>query len=154
MAGARARSGSTRLRRPHRGRIARPDALGGEVQSSVARPLCGSGARVGGDRRLRRGVLRRDGGDARDRRGGGFGGATGERAGDGMALVSVGVVIGVAAAWALTRLMATMLFEVRATDPATFALIALLLASVALAACWIPARRAVKVDPMVALRFE
>jgi putative ABC transport system permease protein len=74
--------------------------------------------------------------------------------GQGMALVSVGVVIGVAAAWALTRLMSTMLFETPATDPATFALIALLLAGVALAACWIPARRAAKVDPMVALRCE
>jgi putative ABC transport system permease protein len=74
--------------------------------------------------------------------------------GQGMALVSAGVVIGVAGAWALTRLMATMLFETRATDPATFASIALLLAAVALAACWIPARRAAKVDPMVALRCE
>src|SRR5262245_21919320 len=67
--------------------------------------------------------------------------------GQGMTLVSVGVAIGVAAAWGLTRLMATMLFEVRATDPTTFALIALLLGAVALAACWIPARRAAKVDP-------
>jgi putative ABC transport system permease protein len=74
--------------------------------------------------------------------------------GQGMALVSVGVVIGVASAWALTRLMSTMLFETPATDPATFAAIALLLAGVALAACWIPARRAAKVDPMVALRCE
>jgi putative ABC transport system permease protein len=71
-----------------------------------------------------------------------------------LALASVGVVIGVAAAWALTRLMATMLFETPATDPATFALIALLLVAVALLACWIPARRAAKVDPMVALRRE
>jgi putative ABC transport system permease protein len=74
--------------------------------------------------------------------------------GQGMKLASVGVVIGAAAAWALTRLMATMLFETHATDPATFASIALLLGAVALLACWIPARRAAKVDPMVALRCE
>jgi len=72
----------------------------------------------------------------------------------GATLVLIGVTIGVAAAWALTRLMATMLFETRATDPATFALIALLLAGIALVACWIPARRAAKVDPIVALRCE
>jgi putative ABC transport system permease protein len=74
--------------------------------------------------------------------------------GQGMKLASAGVVIGVAVAWALTRLMATMLFETPATDPATFAAIALSLAAVALLACWIPARRAAKVDPIVALRYE
>jgi ABC-type antimicrobial peptide transport system permease subunit len=74
--------------------------------------------------------------------------------GQGATLVLTGIAIGVAASWALTRLMATMLFEVRATDPATFALIALLLAGIAIVACWIPARRAAKVDPMVALRCE
>jgi putative ABC transport system permease protein len=74
--------------------------------------------------------------------------------GQGMALVSVGVVIGVGAAWALTRLMSTMLFETPAADPATFAAIASLLAAVALMACWIPARRAAKVDPIIAIRCE
>src|SRR5262245_21573331 len=72
----------------------------------------------------------------------------------GATLVLIGVAIGVVAAWALTRLMATMLFETRATDPATFALIALMLAGIAIVACWIPARRAAKVDPVVALRCE
>jgi putative ABC transport system permease protein len=72
----------------------------------------------------------------------------------GMRPVLLGVVIGLAGALALTRLMKSLLFEVSATDPLTFAAIALLLAAIALLACWIPARRATKVDPMIALRVE
>jgi putative ABC transport system permease protein len=75
-------------------------------------------------------------------------------AGDGARIAFFGIGIGVASALVLTRVMTTLLFEVKATDPAAFAGVTILLAMVALAACYIPARRAMRVDPMVALRYE
>jgi putative ABC transport system permease protein len=88
--------------------------------------------------------------------------ALGAQAGDvirlvlkqGLALASGGVALGLLASFALTRLLKTMLFGVSATDPLTFVLIGLLLLAVALLACWMPARRAAKVDPLLALRYE
>src|SRR4030095_13567908 len=72
----------------------------------------------------------------------------------GMLLVSIGIAVGLASALALTRVMSSLLFSVSATDPMTFTAVVALLAGVARGACLVPARRAVKTDPMTALRHE
>jgi putative ABC transport system permease protein len=72
----------------------------------------------------------------------------------GMKLAALGVLLGLIGAMSMTRWLVSLLYGVSATDPLTFALIALLPMIVAMLACWIPARRATKVDPIIALRYE
>jgi putative ABC transport system permease protein len=72
----------------------------------------------------------------------------------GMTLAVIGVALGLTASFALTRTMKSLLFDTSASDPLTFAAIAVLLMGVALLACWIPSRRAARLDPMEALRHE
>jgi ABC-type antimicrobial peptide transport system permease subunit len=74
--------------------------------------------------------------------------------GEGMLLTLIGITAGLAAAVGLTRFLSGLLYGVSAVDPVTFSVITLLLIGIALLACWIPARRATKVDPLIALRSE
>jgi putative ABC transport system permease protein len=74
--------------------------------------------------------------------------------GQGMHTIVIGLAIGLAASLAVTRAMGSLLFGVTAVDPLTFAAVIVLLVAAALLACYIPARRAANVDPMVALRYE
>jgi ABC-type antimicrobial peptide transport system permease subunit len=74
--------------------------------------------------------------------------------GDGLKLAGIGVIVGIAAALPLTRLLRTMLFGITTTDPLTFLWVSLALVLVAAAACYVPARRALKIDPVQALRVD
>jgi putative ABC transport system permease protein len=68
--------------------------------------------------------------------------------------LAIGLAVGLALAFGVTRVLASLLVQTTPTDPVTFTAIVLLLVSVAFIACWIPARRAMRVDPLVALRYE
>jgi putative ABC transport system permease protein len=74
--------------------------------------------------------------------------------GQGVKLVGIGIALGLTGAWALTRVLTTLLYQVKPTDPLTFLAVPVLLIVVALLACWLPARYAAKVDPLTALRYE
>ncbi len=72
----------------------------------------------------------------------------------GVALAAVGIAVGIGGSFAVTRLLSSMLYDVKPGDPLTLVLVSILLMLVALSACYIPARRATRVDPLVALRHE
>src|SRR4029078_12281308 len=74
--------------------------------------------------------------------------------GQGLKLIVIGAAIGLALAFALTRVLKSLLFGINATDPLTFGVIAIVMIGFALLACYLPARRATRVDPLVALRYE
>jgi ABC-type antimicrobial peptide transport system permease subunit len=74
--------------------------------------------------------------------------------GQGLVLALIGVLLGAAGAFGVTRVIVGLLYNVSPTDSATFIVVSVLVTTVALLACWLPARRATKVDPLVALRYE